>query len=149
MCGTATSHKHTCQTFTFCTWPKHDSHVNTLHKLMTSVALQPVVLAILAGMPCGVRHCRQQAKLTSARVLSMKALIPKSVILASPCRLSSTFAGLMSLCTCSLRISQAVLGKPAQVQYMPPLLASCLSPEVCEVQHSLLSCAANAIENAC
>lgn len=38
---------------------------------------------------------------TTANVLSTNALIPKSVILASPLRPSKTLAGLMSLCTCT------------------------------------------------
>ena len=46
----------------------------------------------------------QLAHPTCASVLLMKALIPKSVILGSPLRLISMFAGLMSRCTCGQMI---------------------------------------------
>ena len=45
----------------------------------------------------GCSSCKNE--LTTARVLSTYALIPKSAILARPLRSMRTFAGLMSLCT--------------------------------------------------
>lgn len=43
---------------------------------------------------------RHGCELTTARVLSTKALMPKSAILATPLRSIRMLAGLMSLCTC-------------------------------------------------
>ena len=48
------------------------------------------------------------AALTKAKVLSINALMPKSVILASPCRLNRTFAGLMSLCTYAMQTNSFI-----------------------------------------
>lgn len=91
-------------------------------------------ISALVGKDPWPGSCQANWRLTTASVLSTYALIPKSAILARPARSISTFAGLMSLCTCDSQQPDSHCTSPRMNCRDPGWLMFC-STVVCLMLH--------------